>query len=158
MYIHGNKTGGVGKVYTYRSAITKQVTTFRAQRGLVRVVCERAVPGVLGTKTFDGGVSVLAVRDLLQRAQALNFECSRHITPIPQELRDKLRLVENMVAVAREAQRQGDPLGKHANEIAIGKKLPGRILVGDVAWARHTGPGPIPQAPTTVPAVDISTI
>lgn len=152
--IHGNQTGSTGKYYTYKSRLTGQVTTYRAENGMIRIVCER---NVAHSENVDGGLNVISIREFLLRARALNAECTRDLTPHYDELRDKRRLIEFMVGVAAQARQQGDPHEILFGDTPQNRKPPARVMVSGVPWAKqasHALP-PIPSAPAGKMPVDI---
>jgi hypothetical protein len=145
-----------GRVFKYKSRITGDVTTFYADRGIVRIVNEQ-------TGEFES-VSRL---EFLLRAAAINN--SLKVKQPSDEKLDQQRMVEAMIAAARAAKDQGDPLDPVTSEAAFAQaKAAAPTIVGAFsgqpqgsifgrigAWESSPMP-PAPKADPNKPAVPLS--
>lgn len=108
------RTGTNRKVFDFRQ------TKFWAERGLIHTVHE-------GT----GEYSVCSVREWLLRARALSDQAWRE--KYADERGQLVGLVENMVKVARQAKRQGDPHTRDGLEEAR-RRMPLRVSLPEVSY------------------------
>ncbi len=131
-----------GKVFTYKSRLSKHTITFYAERGLIKIHDES-----------DGSYKVVSRLDFLLRAQAIS-DAIRRDEP-SDERSDQIRLLQTMVLVAKAASDQGDPLSRTAVAgMMKASKRPGRILSAGASWDLH----PIPQAPADKPMVPLEAL
>lgn len=144
--VHGNLNGS--RVFRHKSRITKQVTSFRSENGIIRIVAEVNTPlgkhhkGDVG----EGGVRYVSRRDFLLLTDALNRECTRELMPHNDEREDQQRLVQMMIQVAADAKQQGDPLSLRANQVARARSLPSRVAVAGVPWSEQVA-AELPRQP-----------
>jgi hypothetical protein len=130
-----------GKTFRYKSRVTREMTDFYAERGLIRIHYH----GKTGHEEYE----TVAVREFLLRAQAIN-DSLRVKQPSDEKL-DQQRLVETMIEVAKQAQNQGDPiqiLRANLNQSTARGRGPSLVANGvDLP--------PLPQAPADKPPVPL---
>lgn len=108
------RTSSNRKVFDFRQ------TKFWAERGLIHTVHE-------GT----GEYTVCSVREWLLRARAMSSQAWRE--KYPDEREQLVVLVENMVRVAQQAKRQGDPHTRDGLEEAK-RRMPVRVSIPEVSY------------------------
>jgi hypothetical protein len=152
------------RVFRHKSRITGRTVEFYSERGMVSIHGE--LPNVPGQNQPDNGEDFkrCTLREFLQRADALNQEVRRllriahddgtHARRYRQEAGDLQALVECMIAAARHARDQGDPIATLTRGLAAHRE-PGRRLL--VTPGLDFTPGPIPplRAPVGAPVMDL---
>jgi hypothetical protein len=137
---HINGRAPAARTSSNRKVFDFKQTKFWAERGLVHTVHEET-----------GEYTECSVREWLLRAKALSDQAWHE--KYVDEREQIVRLVENMVKVAKQAKGQGDPHTREGVNEAV-RRLPTQVLLPEVIYSfRGQERRVVPQAQSTSPLV-----